>query len=143
MVDYDILIVGAGPAGCAAAIQIANKNPDLARRTLVIEKAVFPRHKLCGGGVTTHADNLLKRLRVHLDVPSFPIHAIKFVYDDLAFTFRMRNIFRVVRREEFDAALARCVRERGVALREGEAVVDLARDGAGVSVQTKDGSYRA
>ena len=143
MPDYDILIVGAGPAGCAAAIQVANKSPDLARRTLVIEKAVFPRPKLCGGGVTTHADDLLKRLRVQLDVPSFPIHAITFVYDDLAFTFRMKNIFRVVRREEFDAALAGCARERGVELREGEAVVDIARDGAGVSVQTKNGVYRA
>jgi flavin-dependent dehydrogenase len=143
VVDYHILIVGAGPAGCAAAIQIANKCPDLARRTLVIEKAVFPRPKLCGGGVTTHADNLLKRLRVQLDISSFPIHALKFVYADLAFTFRMKNIFRVVRREEFDAALARCVRERGVELREGEAVVDLARDDAGVTVLTKNGAYRA
>ena len=142
MVDYDILIVGAGPAGCAAALQIANKNPDLARRTLMIEKAVFPRPKLCGGGVTTHADDLLKRLRVQLDVPSFPIHAIKFVYDDLAFAFRMKNIFRVVRREEFDTALARVARERGVALREGEAAVDIVRDDAGVIVQTKDKTYR-
>ena len=35
--------------------------------------------------------------------------------DDLAFAFRMKNIFRVVRREEFDMALARVARERGVA----------------------------
>lgn len=140
---YDILIVGAGPAGCAAAIRVANTNPDLARRTLLLEKAVFPRPKLCGGGVTTHADDLLKRLHVQLNVPSFPIHAIKFVYGDLAFTFRMKNIFRVVCREEFDAALARCVRERGVALREGEAIVDLVRDDAGVTVQTTRALYRA
>lgn len=104
MFEYDIIIVGAGPAGSAAAIQIANRNPDLARRTLVIEKATFPRPKLCGGGVTTHADALLAQLRVRPAVSSFPIHAIKFVYDDLSFTFRWKNIFRVVRREEFDAA---------------------------------------
>jgi flavin-dependent dehydrogenase len=143
MIDWDVLIVGAGPAGSAAAIQIANRDPDLARRTLVIEKAIFPRPKLCGGGVTTHADDLLKRLRVQLDVPSFPIHAIRFAYDDLAFTFRWKNIFRVVRREEFDAALARCVQERGIELREGESVVDIARDDAGVTVQTTRATYRA
>ena len=143
MNEYDIVIVGAGPAGCAAAIQIANRNPDLARRTLVIDKAVFPRHKLCGGGVTTHADDLLRRLRVQLDVPSFPIHAIKFVYDDLSFTFRMENIFRVVRREEFDTALVRVVRERGIDVREGESLVDLERDSDGVNVRTKHTTYRA
>ncbi|HEX7593925.1 MAG TPA: FAD-dependent monooxygenase, partial [Anaerolineae bacterium] len=143
MTNYDIIIVGAGPAGSAAAIQIANRNPDLARRTLVIDKAGFPRPKLCGGGVTTHADALLAQLRVKIDSPSFPIHAIKFIYADLEFTFRMQNVFRIVRREEFDAALAQCARERGVELREGEALVDLQRDDAGVTVQTKRGTYRA
>ena len=143
MTDYDILIVGAGPAGSAAAIQIANRQPDLARRTLVVEKAVFPRPKLCGGGVTTHADALLTQLHVNIDVPAFPIHAIKFIYQDAEFTFRMQNVFRVVRREEFDAALAQRVRERGVELCEGDALIDLQRDDAGVSVQTKSGMYRA
>jgi flavin-dependent dehydrogenase len=141
--EYDLLIVGAGPAGSAAAIQIANRNPELARRTLVIDKAVFPRHKLCGGGVTTHADDLLRQLRVALDVSSFPIHAIKFIYADLHLTFRMQNIFRVVRREEFDAALMRVARERGIAIHEGEPLIDLQRDGDGVNVQTKSATYRA
>lgn len=143
MSEYDIIIVGAGPAGSAAAIQIANRNPDLARRTLVIEKATFPRPKLCGGGVTTHADALLAQLRVRPAVKSFPIHAIKFVYDDLSFTFHWKNIFRVVRREEFDAALARMARERGIELREGDALMDLRRDERGVLVQTPSGTYRA
>ncbi|MDE3090990.1 MAG: FAD-dependent monooxygenase [Chloroflexota bacterium] len=98
---------------------------------------------MCGGGVTTHADALLAQLRADLDVPSFPIHALKFIYADVEFTFRMRNIFRVVRREEFDTALAQRARERGVELREGEALVDLQRDDAGVTAQTKGGTYRA
>jgi len=142
MRDYDIVIVGAGPAGSAAAIQIANQNPDLARRTLVIDKAVFPRQKLCGGGVTTHADALLKQLRANPGVDSFPIHAIKFAYADLSFTFRQHNIFRVVRREEFDAALMRIARERGVEVREGEALIDLERED-GVNVQTQQGTCHA
>jgi flavin-dependent dehydrogenase len=141
--EYDIIIVGAGPAGSAAAIQIANRNPDLARRTLVIEKALFPRPKLCGGGVTTHADALLARLGVHLDVPSFPIHELKFIYEDLRFTVPAKNVFRVVRREEFDAALAASVRERNIELHEGESLIDLQRDDGGVNVRTKNATYRA
>ena len=143
MMDYDIIIVGAGPAGSAAAIRIANRMPDLKRRTLILEKAVFPRAKLCGGGVTTHADALLAQLRVNLNVPSFPIHALKFIYEDVEFTFRMQNIFRVVRREEFDSALALRARALGVELREGEPLIELERDATGVNVQTKSGTYRA
>ncbi len=143
MDEYDIIIVGAGPAGSAAAIQIANQEPAVARRTLVLEKGVFPRHKLCGGGVTTHADALLKHLHVTLDVPSFPIHACKFVYDNVAFTFPWRDIFRVVRREEFDMALARCAQARGVELHEGEPLIDFERDGSGVTLHTRQRDYRA
>src|SRR5512142_467342 len=124
MKESDILIVGAGPAGSAAAIQIANLDPDLARRTVVIDKAVFPRPKLCGGGITSHADGLLKQLYVSADVPSIPIHRARLVYKDKTFTIRVRNMFRVVRREEFDAALVRSARERGIVVCEGEPLVD-------------------
>lgn len=143
MKEYDVIIVGAGPAGSAAAIQIANLAPEVARQTLMLEKGVFPRHKLCGGGVTPHADALLAQLGANVNVPSFPIHAVRILYEDIAFTIRWRNIFRVVRREEFDTALAKCARERGVEVREGEALVDLARDTQGVTVQTRQGEYRA
>ncbi len=143
MNEYDLIIVGAGPAGSAAAIQTANCDPNVARRTLVLEKGVFPRHKLCGGGVTTHADALLAQLGVHLDVPSFPIHAARILFENIAFTIRYRNLFRIVRREEFDAALAQCVRARGVELREGESLVGLERDAQGVTVRTRADEYRA
>ncbi len=141
--EYDLIIVGAGPAGSAAAIQTANTDPNVARRTLVLEKGVFPRHKLCGGGVTTHADALLAQLGVQVDVPGFPIHAARILFQDIAFTIRCRNLFRVVRREEFDAALAQCVRARQVELREAESLVGLKPDSQGVTVQTRSAEYRA
>ncbi len=143
MREYDVVIVGAGPAGSAAGIQISNLDTAVARRTLVLEKGVFPRHKLCGGGLTTHADALLKQLQVTLDVPAFPIHALRFVYGDRSFTFPWRNIFRVVRREEFDAALARCAQARGLELHEGEALSHWERDECGVTVYTSRSAYRA
>ncbi len=142
MLDYDIVIAGAGPAGAAAAIQIANRDPELARRTVVIEKAVFPRPKLCGGGVTTHADALLDKLGVRIDVPSVPIDALRFVFKDQSFTFRWRNLFRVVHRDEFDTALAAHIRERGVTLHEGEALHVVERRDDGVIVRTDRDEYR-
>jgi flavin-dependent dehydrogenase len=41
---YDIAIVGAGPAGSSAAIRLATSGQSV----LLIDKARFPRHKLCG-----------------------------------------------------------------------------------------------
>jgi flavin-dependent dehydrogenase len=53
------------------------------------------------------------------------------------------DLCRVVRRREFDAALAWAARERGVVLREGERVVQVGRDGDGVCVETEHGSHWA
>jgi geranylgeranyl reductase family protein len=47
----DVLVVGAGPAGTAAAITLARAG----RAVTVVDKAVFPRDKCCGDGLTTLA----------------------------------------------------------------------------------------
>lgn len=44
MTDYDVLVAGAGIAGCALAIRLAMAG----RRVALLEKDAFPRHKLCG-----------------------------------------------------------------------------------------------
>ncbi|MGI4829430.1 MAG: FAD-dependent oxidoreductase [Janthinobacterium lividum] len=54
--DYDVLIVGAGPAGCAAAFDLAHAG----RRVLLLDKRSFPRHKACACGLTRKT---LKALR--------------------------------------------------------------------------------
>src|SRR5713101_8160775 len=78
--DYDVIIVGGGPAGSAAAIQLAQRDPTLAARTLLIDAAIFPREKLCGGGVVREADRLLGFIGVRIDVPTVRIHTIRFEY---------------------------------------------------------------
>lgn len=143
MPDYSIIIVGAGPAGSAAAIHLANHAPELAARTLIIDKAVFPRKKLCGGGVTHHGMDLLRRLNVPFNVPAYPVHAMRLVYKDREATFRWRDMFHVVQRDEFDTALLRCAQSRGVAVREGVAIKDIAQDQNGVTILTNSGELRA
>jgi flavin-dependent dehydrogenase len=49
--DYDVVIVGSGPAGVSTWLHLHRFEPQLAARTLVLEKAQHPRPKLCGGGV--------------------------------------------------------------------------------------------
>ena len=48
MERWDAIIVGAGPAGCAAGFDLATAG----RAVLLLDKAEFPRHKACAGGLT-------------------------------------------------------------------------------------------
>jgi geranylgeranyl reductase family protein len=59
-VRADVAIVGGGPAGAAAAIELARAG----REVVLVDKARFPRDKCCGDGLTTLALRLLERLGV-------------------------------------------------------------------------------
>ncbi|MEZ6065906.1 MAG: FAD-dependent oxidoreductase [Planctomycetaceae bacterium] len=48
---WDVVVIGAGPAGCAAAIEAARAG----RGVLLVERTTFPRYKVCGGCVNPRA----------------------------------------------------------------------------------------
>lgn len=54
----DVVVVGAGPAGSAAAATLARGGLDV----LVVDRARFPRDKTCGDGLTTGALRMLEDL---------------------------------------------------------------------------------
>jgi menaquinone-9 beta-reductase len=58
--EYDVIIVGAGPAGCSAAICLARRGYEV----LLMDKARFPRDKTCGDGLSPPALEVLDRLGV-------------------------------------------------------------------------------
>ena len=62
--DYDIIVVGGGPAGASAAYFNATKG----KRVLLIEKAEFPRDKVCGDGVTGKALQVLHEMGLSNEV---------------------------------------------------------------------------
>ena len=57
----DVLVVGAGPAGSAAAIQLARAGA----RTVLVDQRVFPRDKVCGDGLISDALGAVTTLGVH------------------------------------------------------------------------------
>lgn len=142
MQEYEIIIVGGGPAGCATALKLASLNPALAAQTLLLDKAVFPRSKLCGGGVTVEADKILAELEVRADVPDYPVHVSRFVLPGGCLTYEQPNHFRVVRRDQFDELLLNHAKRRGVSISDGEAVETILLDGNSVIVRTSRDEYR-
>ncbi|UII20174.1 NAD(P)/FAD-dependent oxidoreductase [Fulvivirga ligni] len=59
---FDVIIIGAGPAGTAAAIELGKANAKVA----VIDKAVFPRDKTCGDALSVDVINQLEKLSPEL-----------------------------------------------------------------------------
>lgn len=142
MLDYDIIIVGAGPSGCSSALELANLDKGLAERVLLIDKAIFPRPKLCAGGVSVDSDAVLRELHLDVDVPSVPVHTTQFVLPTGRLTFHHRNQFRVLRRTDFDHCLLKSAVARGVTVHQGEGMISVATTKDEVVVRTAIAEYR-
>src|SRR5947208_2215890 len=138
----DVVIVGSGPACAATALGLAARAPALAARSVLLEKARHPRDKTCAGGVIPKAVRLLESLDVPLTVPQARVdHAGVALPGGRELAIDGNDLCRVVRRRELDALLAWTARDRGVELREEERVTHVARDGAGVRVETSRRTY--
>ena len=65
--DADVIVVGAGPAGSTTAYYLAQAGLDV----LLLEKAHFPREKVCGDGLTPRAVRELIAMGVDIDAPGW------------------------------------------------------------------------
>lgn len=58
--SHDAIVIGGGLAGCSTALQLARRNHDV----VLVEKATYPRHKLCGEFLSPEAQASFRRLGV-------------------------------------------------------------------------------
>ena len=126
MLTCDVAVVGAGPAGAAAAISLAGAGRDV----VLVDKATFPRDKCCGDGLTTLALRLSERLG--LDPSAIPSwitvdgatvfspsgHGVRFPLPDGPGVYAA-----VARRSEYDTALVDLARTAGAKVLDGHALV--------------------
>ena len=139
---FDVLVVGAGPAGCAAAYDLARAGI----RVLLLDKRSFPRHKACACGLTRKT---LKALRYSVEPviertcrdvvlqeagPAF-LHGRRVADKSCEVRVRMRNPFCAMSvRERFDDFCLRQTLAQGAEIRKIEGVVALRELADGVEL---------
>ena len=134
---WDVVVIGAGPAGAAAARAAA----EAGARTLLLERAALPRYKRCGGGLIGVSQQALAATGV--DVAALSRAHVGRV----TFTSRGRHRFTrstdaflpMVLRSEMDAALVEAAIAAGATVRTGVLVGALAEDDGVVTLGTSTG----
>jgi flavin-dependent dehydrogenase len=141
--EYDIMIVGGGPAGISTWLHLHKYDPELASNAVLIEKEKYPRDKLCGGAIHRWMTNrILSNLEININVPFVSVDNIEIRFEKDVYHYQEENFFRIVRRLEFDHFLAQIAKNRGLSLRENEEFIDINYIDDGALVKTSRGTYK-
>src|SRR5262249_2399749 len=131
--DADAIVVGAGPAGAATALLLAEQG----LRVIVLDRARFPRPKICGEDLSPGAAPVLDRLGVLkvVDASAMPLRGMRITAPDgtvLTGSYRAiegwqpyRGHALAIPRLTFDAILVDRLRTSSVDLRENLRVDDV------------------
>jgi flavin-dependent dehydrogenase len=143
MLAADVVVVGGGPAGAAAAVALGRTGLDV----VLVDRARFPRDKCCGDGLTTAALRHLEALGLRPEtVPSFrPVDGVT-IRSPSGRTVRYplprgRGLYAAVaRRRDLDAALVDLARDAGVKVFDGHGLTGARLDpGGGCVLAEVDG----
>jgi geranylgeranyl reductase family protein len=147
--DADVIVVGAGPGGSAAAHALAHAGLDV----LLLEKSAFPREKVCGDGLTPRAVKSLVQLGIDTTESNGFIRnrGLRIIGGGLRLELPWPELasypdYGLVRpRLDFDELLARPAQKAGARLREQTTVTGPVLDEAGrvVGVTAKVGPEKA
>jgi len=143
-IKCEVLIAGAGPAGLATALHLLRAHPELKGRVLAIEKSRHPRPKTCAGGLIPKTMLALKELGLELEIPAFEVMrgSARTVAGEVEM-YRGDPLCTIVRREEFDAWLARKAKEAGLEIIEGCRVWEVEQANGSVRVRTERATFEA
>lgn len=122
MKSFDVAIIGSGPAGASAALELSGKGIS----TVIIEKEILPRYKTCGGGLVYRG-----RKNIPFDVSSavekefFEVDAY-FSNGEIKLTAKKdKPIISMVMRDAFDSLIVEKAKENGVALLQNHKVTGI------------------
>jgi len=138
--DAEVIVVGGGPAGAATAWALAREGADV----LVLDRATFPRDKVCAEYLSPQASRILSDMGVLEDVEaSGPAHLAgmrlrapnglivdgEFAANHGFRAFRDKGL--AIRRTILDEIVLRGARNAGARVEEGVRVADVTRDDSG------------
>jgi geranylgeranyl reductase family protein len=136
---YDVIVVGAGPAGSTLACELAGRGI----RVLLLEKEKFPRYKCCAGGVTSKTAKLL----------TFDIsEVVEEVIHKISFTFNLcgpylgqhsQPLIYTVMRNAFDHFVVQKAQQVGTAFMDGQKVTQIQESGDWVDIHTGHNIFRS
>ena len=136
----DVIVVGAGAAGSAAAFHLAARG----RRVLLLERASMPRSKPCGGGMAASVQRWFPFDL--LPVVDQVIARVRFTWcleDPVIAELPGDSPFWIVQRSRLDQAIAEQAVAAGADLQDSSPVEAIRRDGDLWCVQTSRHVYRA
>lgn len=137
MNNFDVIVVGAGPAGCTAAKELAEKG----RRVLLVEKFKMPRYKSCSGQLIKKSLGLVEKYfgePVPASVTCAPAKNRGMIFtDDKGRAFRFEQEGLNVWRSSFDKWLADKAAQAGAEVRDNTAVLSCDDQDGTVAVLLK------
>lgn len=139
MATYDVIVVGAGPAGSTASRLLA----DRGARVLILDRHRFPRDKPCGGGVTLRAATV-----PGLDLTPVieqTVYGARFLLR-LGRTFDRRfdkPLTYMTQRSRLDEFLAGRAAEAGADFHDAEPVREIEAANSAITVRTAADTYTA
>jgi len=134
---WDLVVIGAGPAGAAAALGALDAVPGL--RVLLVDRADFPRDKCCGDGIAPHVLDVLCGVGAGDVAQGWrPLHRLELARGEHDVVGRLARPVWVIPRAVFDARLVERAVAAGAVLRRYR-VSTLRREDARVVI---DGSLK-
>lgn len=139
---YDVIIVGAGPAGSSAATFLSRQGVSC----LLLDRAKFPREKVCGDGLTPQAlywlnqlgclDEVFKQTSCYIPSTDLYINGKFVLTGKFPDNTPYPSFCTLLRREVLDHILVRHARKCGARFLDGHAVKRIEHTPEGVKVET-------
>lgn len=136
---FDVAIIGSGPAGASAALELSKNGIS----TVIIEKEILPRYKTCGGGLVFRG-----RKSIPFDISSviekeYCEVDMYFAKTNLKFTAkRDRPIISMVMRDAFDNLIVEKAKENGLTLLQNHKISAISFDDI-QTIHTSEGDVKA
>ncbi len=135
----DALIIGAGPSGSIAATTLAKQGHSV----VVVDKAIFPRHKTCASWINALAFSRFPYLQPELDnLVDCPFHGIRFYNESISrqssYNERKPSGYLTLR-SKFDHGLANVAVAAGAILHQGVRATRIEEDKTGIQAQLDNG----